>query len=47
MKCPKCKSKNVDVNGIFYRCLNCGHIDDTTFNMLNEENGFIKIQEKK
>jgi hypothetical protein len=40
MNCPKCKSKNVDVNGIFYHCLECGQIDDSTFSMIME--GCIK-----
>ena len=36
MKCPKCESMNVDVNGLFYHCLNCGQIDDSTFGMIME-----------
>jgi hypothetical protein len=36
MKCPVCKSENVDVNGIYYHCNNCGQIDDSTFSMIME-----------
>jgi len=42
MKCPKCESENVDVNGIFYRCLDCGQIDDSTFKMITNSVGFKK-----
>ena len=40
MECPKCKSKDVDVNGIFYRCNSCGQIDDSTFSMITEPSQF-------
>lgn len=36
MKCPKCKSSDVDVNGIYYKCNACGDIDDSTFSMIVE-----------
>ena len=36
MNCPKCNSENVDVNGIFYSCKDCGQIDDSTFSMITE-----------
>ena len=35
-KCGKCKSENLDVNGIFYTCLDCGNVDDSTFTMIME-----------
>jgi hypothetical protein len=47
MICPKCQSKDVEVNGLFYKCFNCGHLDDSTFDMFTEENGFKKLQEVK
>ena len=40
MKCPKCKSKHVIVNGLYYQCQDCGDLDDSTFSMFTEENGF-------
>jgi hypothetical protein len=42
MECPKCKSKNVEVNGLYYQCQDCGDLDDSTFSMITEDNKFIK-----
>lgn len=36
MTCLKCGSSNLDVNGIFYTCLDCGDIDDSTFSMITK-----------
>lgn len=36
MKCPKCESENVEVNGLFYVCNDCGQLDDSTFEMITE-----------
>ena len=36
MKCPKCGSKKVEVNGLYYKCLDCGQLDDSTFDMIME-----------
>jgi hypothetical protein len=36
MKCPKCESYNVIVNGLYYHCEDCGEIDDSTFNQIME-----------
>ena len=45
MKCPKCGSKNVDVNGIYFHCKDCGEIDDSTFSMIME--GATRCKVKK
>jgi len=37
MECPKCKSKKVIVNGLYYQCQDCGDLDDSTFSMIMEE----------
>jgi hypothetical protein len=37
MRCPKCNSINVNVNGLFYHCLDCGELDDSTWAMLIED----------
>lgn len=34
MGCNKCGSENLDVNGLFYTCKDCGDIDDSTFSMI-------------
>lgn len=34
MTCKKCRSSNLDVNGIYYVCKDCGNIDDSTFDMI-------------
>lgn len=39
MKCPKCGSENVEVNGLYYKCLHCGQLDDSTFSMIMEACG--------
>jgi len=36
MKCPKCGSTNVEVNGLYYLCHDCGQLDDSTFSMIME-----------
>ena len=36
MKCPKCGSTDVEVNGLYYHCFSCGEIDDSTFGMITE-----------
>jgi transposase-like protein len=36
MKCPKCNSENVEVNGLYYHCLDCDELDDSTFSMIME-----------
>ena len=42
MKCPKCGSKNVEVNGLYYKCRDCGQLDDSTFGMIMEAFGHEK-----
>lgn len=37
MICPKCKSENVNVNGIFWHCQDCDAMDDSTFEQIMEE----------
>jgi len=39
MKCPKCGSENVEVNGLYYKCLHCGQLGDSTFSMIMEACG--------
>lgn len=36
-KCPNCGKYNLDINGLFFTCKDCGFIDDTTFNMIEKE----------
>ena len=32
--CGKCGSEDLNVNGLYYICNNCKHLDDSTFNMI-------------
>ena len=43
MTCKVCGSHNLDVNGIFYICKDCGDTDDSTFEMIEK----ISIKETK
>lgn len=36
MKCPKCGSTDVEVNGLYYKCNSCGYLDDSTLEMIME-----------
>jgi hypothetical protein len=54
MSCGRCGSTNLNVNGLFYTCKNCGFIDDSTFEMIMQdaeltEEGkvYVKNKEKK
>jgi len=46
--CNKCGSLNLEVNGLFYVCGDCGDVDDSTYGMVTDERyGYKKLGEKK
>lgn len=44
MTCKKCKSSNLEVNGIFYKCLDCGDIDDSDFEMIMKRTSKVGVR---
>ena len=34
VRCPNCKSEDVQVTGIYILCNSCGFIDDSTFEQI-------------
>jgi hypothetical protein len=42
MKCTKCGSYNVEVNGLYWICRDCGELDDSTFEQIMEDAELVK-----
>lgn len=43
-KCPNCESDDLEINGLYYKCRKCGHLDDSTFEMLmSPGSGYVKV----
>ena len=40
--CKRCGSKHITVNGLFYKCVKCGYIDDSHFEMIMERSKVLK-----